>query len=157
MSEEKTLTIRLRGPLHIRLREGEEATLTVRTAAIASETTCRDRQVAKAIEAMKKDPARRWTVEALAALAGLSRAAFARRFLKETASSPLRFLTDLRLQLAAERLAMSDEALAAIGSWIGYESEFAFARAFKRRFGIAPGQFRRASTASPVLALAFAA
>ncbi len=153
MSEEKTLTIRLRGPLRIVLREGEEAQLQV---VIANETSAssRDPQITKALDAMKKDPSRRWTVEALAALVGLSRAAFARRFTRETGTSPLRHLTELRMRIAAERLAESDDALAAIASWIGYESEFAFARAFKRRFGLAPGQFRRASTAAPVMARA---
>lgn len=148
MGDEKTLTIKLRGPLRIMLREGEEAEVTV---VVANGSSVRDARIEKAIDAMKSDPARRWTIEDLAAIAGLSRAAFVRRFRRETSTSPVRFLTELRMRLAVDRLAISNEALATIASWIGYESEFAFARAFKRRYGVAPGQYRRAT---PTLALA---
>jgi transcriptional regulator GlxA family with amidase domain len=102
-----------------------------------------DSHVARAIAAMKAEPSRRWTVGALARIAGLSRAAFARRFTQAMGVAPFRWLTEHRLGLARGRLAESDVGLAAVAAEIGYESEFAFAKAFKRLFGIAPGLFRR--------------
>ena len=103
----------------------------------------RDAHVARALEVMKKEPSRRWTVASLARVSGLSRAAFARRFNKALGTSPLRWLTEHRLRLAQARLLETDLALAGVATEIGYESEFAFAKAFKRVIGIAPGLFRR--------------
>ena len=102
-----------------------------------------DEYVAKAIVAMMKDPSRKWTVAALARIAGLSRAAFARRFSRATGRPPLRWLTEHRLRLAQKMLAGTELGLAGVATEIGYVSEFAFAKAFKRLFGIAPGLFRR--------------
>jgi AraC-like DNA-binding protein len=95
------------------------------------------------------DPARRWTVAALARVAGLSRAPFARRFRRSTGTSPLRWLTEHRLGLAQRRLVATDLGLAAIAVEIGYSSDFAFAKAFKRAFGVAPGGFRRLASCNP--------
>ena len=105
-----------------------------------------DEYVAKAIIAMMNDPSRKWTVAALARIAGLSRAAFARRFRRATGRPPLRWLTEHRLRLAQKMLAGSEMGLAGVATEIGYISEFAFAKAFKRLFGIAPGTFRRSAT-----------
>jgi len=107
---------------------------------VASEV---DAYVDRAIRALKAEPARRWTVKALARVAGLSRAPFARRFRRATGTTPLRFLTEHRLALACARLAESDETLAVIANAVGYKAEFAFAKAFKRAMGIAPGLYRR--------------
>lgn len=104
-----------------------------------------DRRIARALELMQARPTERWTVAALARAAGLSRAAFARRFLGELGVPPLRHLTELRMRRAARRLAESDDSLAAIAAEVGYDSEFAFSRAFKRHMGEAPGGFRRRS------------
>ncbi|WP_437683350.1 helix-turn-helix domain-containing protein [Sorangium sp. So ce131] len=104
-----------------------------------------DRRVTRALQLMQERPAERWTIEALARAAGLSRAAFARRFLAELAVPPLRYLAELRMQRAAELLAGGDGSLAAIAAEVGYDSEFAFSRAFKRHTGEAPGAFRRRS------------
>jgi transcriptional regulator GlxA family with amidase domain len=111
--------------------------------AIANDVHAPDSFVQRALEAMMADPARRWTVAALARVAGLSRAPFARRFRRSTDTSPLRWLTEHRLGLAQRRLVATDLGLAAIALDIGYSSDFAFAKAFKRAFGIAPGSFRR--------------
>jgi AraC-like DNA-binding protein len=105
----------------------------------------RDRRIARALQRMRDDPAERWTVAALAKTAGLSRAAFARRFLSEVGVPPLRYLADLRMRRAAELLAEGDEPLASVAAAVGYDSEFAFSRAFKRHTGEAPGVFRRRS------------
>jgi len=102
-----------------------------------------DRRIARALQLLRSKPGDRWTVEALARAAGLSRAAFARRFQAEIGVPPLRHLADLRMELAARLLAEGDDTLAAIAAQVGYESEFAFSRAFKRQTGEAPGAFRR--------------
>jgi AraC-like DNA-binding protein len=103
----------------------------------------RDEYVARAIAPMAAQPARGWTVAALARIAGLSRAPLSRRFRRVTGTSPLRWLTAHRLWLAQSRLVASDLTLAAIAREIGYSTEFAFSKAFKRLFGIAPTLFRR--------------
>ena len=91
---------------------------------------------------------KRWTVTMLARKVGLSRPAFARRFVEATGVSPLRYLTRCRMERAAELLASSQESLPRIGELVGYDSEFAFNRAFKRHFFVAPGSFRRAARTS---------
>jgi len=105
-----------------------------------------DAYVDRALAAMTAEPARRWTVASLARVAGLSRAAFARRFRCATGKAPLQWLTDLRLGLATERLVRSDDSIAEIAFVVGYGSEFALSKAFKRRFGVAPGVYRRTAT-----------
>ncbi len=102
-----------------------------------------DSHVERALAAMKQDPARRWTVADLARIAGLSRAPFARRFERTMGAPPLRYLTELRLRRAATRLVTTDAGLAAIAIDVGYATEFSFAKAFKRAFGVAPGMFRK--------------
>jgi AraC-like DNA-binding protein len=99
--------------------------------------------VARALAAMRADPARRWTVAALGRVAGLSRAVFAKRFLEQVGVPPLRWLAEHRAALAQERLRETDLKLAAIAAEVGYLCEFAFAKAFKRLVGVAPGLFRR--------------
>src|SRR5262249_45450439 len=100
--------------------------------------------VARAVAAMKSAPSHRWTVAALARVGGLSRAAFARRFTRALGVPPRRWLARHRLRLAETRLVDTDQGLAAIAAEGGYASEFAFAKAFKRLVGVAPGVFRRA-------------
>jgi transcriptional regulator GlxA family with amidase domain len=132
-----------RGSRHLRASELDERMRSILGGLVERAPSPRDRQVERALEAMTARPEHRWTVESLAKLAGLSRAAFARRFVRSTGAPPLEYLTDLRMQLAAARLRETDEPLVAIAISVGYVSEFAFAKAFKRRFGRAPGLFRR--------------
>ncbi|MET7426987.1 AraC family transcriptional regulator [Dactylosporangium sp. NPDC005555] len=106
-----------------------------------------DAPVAAALQAMHRDPARPWTVGSLAAEAGLSRTPFARRFTGLLGQPPLTYLTWWRMTVAARLLRESDAPLSAVAADVGYTSEFAFAAAFKRRQGAAPGRFRRASAA----------
>lgn len=101
-----------------------------------------DPHVGAALRGLHTEPARRWTVADLAAEAGLSRSAFARRFSELLGMAPLAYLTDWRMALARERLRHGDERLAAIAHSLGYGSEFAFAAAFKRHHDIAPGRWR---------------
>jgi len=105
--------------------------------------------IARAVALVRERPAEAWTVARLARAVGLSRAAFARRFVRELGITPLALVTDVRLRLAEQLLVSGDDGLARIASAVGYESEFAFSRAFKRHFGIAPGTFRRAQRTAP--------
>jgi AraC-like DNA-binding protein len=82
-------------------------------------------------------------VEALARVAGTSRATLGRRFVAEVGEPPLAYLTRARMQAASQLLRGSDEGFAAIAGHVGYESEFAFNRAFRRAFGAPPGEYRR--------------
>lgn len=102
-----------------------------------------DPHVEKAIEAMRREPARRWTVASLARVGGLSRAPFARRFRRATGTSPLRWLARLRLDLAKSLVGGGERSLAEIAPLVGYTTEFALSKAFKRMFGIAPRVYRR--------------
>ncbi len=103
----------------------------------------RDPVTAVALHAMHNDPARPWTVASLAAHAGLSRAPFARRFSTLVGRPPLSYLTWWRMTVAARLLRDSDATVATVAHRVGYTSEFAFATAFRRRHGSAPGRYRR--------------
>ncbi|MEU4559441.1 AraC family transcriptional regulator [Actinoplanes sp. NPDC023936] len=109
-----------------------------------------DPAVATALHHMHQDPARPWTVQQLGELTGLSRTAFARRFTATMGQAPLAYLTWWRLNTAARLLSRDDAALATIARRVGYSSEFAFAAAFKRQYGVSPGRFRRDHRARPV-------
>jgi AraC-like DNA-binding protein len=105
----------------------------------------RDPAVAAALRAVHDEPGRPWTVRSLAGRAGLSRAAFARRFTATVGSPPLGYLTWWRMTTAARLLRGTDLPLRTVAERVGYVSEFAFGRAFKREFAQAPGRFREAS------------
>ena len=110
----------------------------------------RDTRIEQAINLLNSDISRRWTVELLARAVGLSRAVFARQFARVLGLSPMRYLTQRRMQVAAALLHSSDAALAEVARRVGYESEFAFNRAFKRHHGVPPGVYRQ----RPIVALA---
>lgn len=101
-----------------------------------------DPAVRAALNAVHTAPGEGWTVASLAAVAGLSRAAFAERFRRLTGQAPLTYLTWWRMTLAERALRESGATLAAIAARVGYGSEFAFAAAFKREFGTPPGRYR---------------
>ncbi|WP_020577413.1 AraC family transcriptional regulator [Actinopolymorpha alba] len=103
----------------------------------------RDPVVSAALCAIHRSPEHPWTVESLGAQAGLSRAAFARRFTMLIGQPPLAYLTWWRLTTAARLLRETDISLHSVAQRVGYASEFAFANAFKRAFGTAPGAYRR--------------
>jgi len=102
-----------------------------------------DPVLADALEAMHEDPAHPWTVQELGARAGVSRAAFARRFTAVVGRTPLAYLTWWRMTISSRLLASSDAPLRRIAERSGYSSEFAFAKAFKREFQVSPGSYRR--------------
>ncbi|MFE6859173.1 AraC family transcriptional regulator [Nocardia sp. NPDC057668] len=102
-----------------------------------------DPDISAALRAIHRAPGEPWTVQTLADEAGLSRAAFARRFQSLVGQPPLTYLTWWRLATAGRLLHGSDAPLHEIARRVGYTSEFAFAAAFKREYGIAPGRYRR--------------
>ncbi|MCA6094540.1 AraC family transcriptional regulator [Streptomyces sp. SCA3-4] len=117
-----------------------------RTAQQADTGWCRalaDPAIGIALRALHADPAQPWTVAGLAGRAGLSRAAFARRFAALVGRPPLTYLTWWRLTLAARLLRESDAPLSAVAQRIGYTSQFAFAHAFKRAYGVSAGRYRQ--------------
>jgi len=104
----------------------------------------KDPQVGQALSLMHAKPAQDWNAEELAAAVGMSRSGFAERFTSLVGQPPMQYLTYWRMQLAAQRLRESRDAVAQIGFGVGYESEAAFSRAFKREFGEGPAAWRRA-------------
>lgn len=103
----------------------------------------RDPQIGQALSLMHAKPAKTWSAEELATEVGMSRSGFAERFGSLVGQPPMQYLTYWRMQLAAQRLRESREAVAQIAYAVGYESEAAFGRAFKREFGKGPGEWRR--------------
>ncbi|NUS18059.1 MAG: AraC family transcriptional regulator [Streptomyces sp.] len=110
-------------------------------------TALTDPAVGTALEAVHDEPGRAWTVEELGARGGLSRSAFARRFTALVGMPPLTYLTWWRMTSAGRLLLSGDAPLSAVAQQVGYVSEFAFAKAFKREYGIAPGRYRRVENA----------
>lgn len=107
----------------------------------------RDPEVSKALAMMHRYPSRPWTIADLAREAGTSRSVLAERFRHYLGEPPMSYLTRWRLQLAAQLLASSSYSVAQIASQVGYESEPAFNRAFKREFSLPPARFRTGAKA----------
>lgn len=107
-------------------------------------TALNDPSISAALRGIHDEPARPWTVASLAEHASMSRAVFARRFAEMVGEPPLAYLTRWRMTTAGKLLRTSDLPVEAVARQSGYLSEFSFARAFKREFGIAPGGYRRA-------------
>jgi AraC-like DNA-binding protein len=102
----------------------------------------RDPIVGRALAALHGNPREPWTVESLARVVGASRSAFAERFTQMTGQPPMQYLALWRMQLAS-RLLGEGERIAAAAAAVGYESEAAFSRAFKKLVGQAPASWRR--------------
>jgi AraC-like DNA-binding protein len=103
----------------------------------------RDRQVGGALALLHAEPARAWTIEELAGEVALSRSAFYDRFLALIGQPPMQYLTQWRMQLGAKLLRETQAPVASIALDVGYESEAAFSRAFKRTTGKPPATWRR--------------
>jgi AraC-like DNA-binding protein len=103
----------------------------------------RDPKVGKALALLHRDPAHPWTLATLAQASGVSRSVLAGRFSELMGETPLAYLARWRLQLAARRLLTSDAKVLQVAYEVGYESEAAFSRAFKRAFGVPPARYRR--------------
>ena len=98
--------------------------------------------VERALRLMHDDPARPWTLEQLASQSGASRATLARRFQDRVGESPMTFLRNWRMALAADLLCHADETVSTVAEKVGYATPFAFSAAFKRVRGISPQQHR---------------
>lgn len=108
----------------------------------------RDRHVGSALSLMHAQPAHPWTVDELGSRIGLSRSALGEKFTVLLGQPPMQYLARWRLQLAADLLHGSRRTIGAIAADVGYDSEAAFSRAFKREFGAAPAAWRRSRLAS---------
>ena len=103
----------------------------------------RDRFVGRALSLLHEDPARNWSIDELGREVGLSRSALHERFVALIGVAPMQYLAQWRMQAAARMLLESRATVAAIALDVGYESEAAFARAFKRQVGAPPAAWRR--------------
>ncbi|MFQ6547679.1 AraC family transcriptional regulator [Aestuariibius sp. 2305UL40-4] len=106
-----------------------------------------DPRIAPAVAAMHDCPSRSWTVQELATIAAQSRTSFAVRFRKVTGQTPIEYLTEWRMLMAADRLSRTQVSVANAAAEVGYASESAFGVAFKRVMGQAPRAFVRARDA----------
>ncbi|WP_051707611.1 MULTISPECIES: AraC family transcriptional regulator [unclassified Streptomyces] len=102
-----------------------------------------DARLRLAVAAVHADPARPWGLRELAAVAGMSRSHFARRFREVAGQTPLAYLSHWRVRLAQQALRDSDTTVAALGERLGYASESSFSHAFRRVVGMSPSRYRR--------------
>jgi AraC-like DNA-binding protein len=109
-----------------------------------------DPRLHAALQAMHEDAGHSWTVPELAAISGLSRAAFARVFRDALGQAPLQYLTEWRMTLARDHLRAGELSLANIAAAVGYGSPYAFTAAFRRHHGIAPGAWRQQQSTAPL-------
>ena len=105
----------------------------------------RDQEVGKALAFLHRQPAHPWTIVALAKEVGISRSVLTERFRRYLSQTPIAYLTSWRLQLGAQLLKSTNSGIAQVAAEVGYESEPSFNRAFKRKFGLPPAQFRTRS------------
>jgi AraC family transcriptional regulator, activator of mtrCDE len=102
-----------------------------------------DPRLGRALGHFHRAPERPWTVEALAAEANMSRAAFSAAFREQVGDTPMSYVTRWRMQLAVDLLTSTDDSMARIAEAVGYESEAAFRHAFRKTIGVPPGRIRR--------------
>jgi AraC-like DNA-binding protein len=104
----------------------------------------RDEVVGRVLALVHDRPGQSWTLEELAREANSSRTTLAKRFTELVGQAPMQYLTQWRMQVAANLLSQSGAKVATIGREVGYDSEAAFSRAFKKATGLAPGAWRQA-------------
>jgi AraC-like DNA-binding protein len=108
-----------------------------------------DPDIGRALGVVHADPGRGWTVASWAREVGLARATLARRFQTVMGVAPMTYLTDWRMRVAAERLRDGDEPVGRIAHDLGYQSDAAFAAAFRKRHGTTPTAYRTTSRLAP--------
>jgi AraC-like DNA-binding protein len=108
-----------------------------------------DKQMSAAITCMHDDPGHPWTLQKLAERVGMSRSIFALRFKEKVGATPMEYLTRWRMLVAGDRLKNSDDSISVIASSLGYESESAFGKAFKRVMSCSPKQYSHESSSTP--------
>ncbi len=102
-----------------------------------------DKRIAKSLSAIHEDPGQNWMLETLASLSGMSRTAFTKRFSECMGMTPLNYVTHWRMELARDELASSNTSIIEIAEKVGYKSEAAFSRVFKKYHDSAPATYRR--------------
>jgi AraC-like DNA-binding protein len=107
-----------------------------------------DKQIGRIISLIHREPARAWTLESLAAEAAMSRSAFAARFTELVGEPAMHYVTRWRMHIALTWLREDDAPVGDLSRRLGYESEAAFSRAFKRYIGVSPGAARRSGEVS---------
>jgi AraC-like DNA-binding protein len=112
-----------------------------------------DKQIGRAIALIHRDPARNWTVASLADELAMSRSAFAARFTELVDEPAMQYVTRWRMQVAVSALRNDGATVGELASRLGYRSEAAFARAFKRVIGIPPGAVKRSSPEASAVSL----
>ena len=148
----QTVISRLADVLFIQIVRGYLATLPTSSSGWLG--ALGDSQIGAALGFIHQSPELDWTVQSLAAKVAMSRSAFASRFARLVGEPPLAYVTRWRMQKAAGLLRQSSATLADIAERVGYDSEAAFSKAFKRAVGSAPGAYRRAAKASNLLVAA---
>lgn len=103
-----------------------------------------DPNIARALQAIHADPDHGWSLEELSTLAGMSRTSFVTKFSSCLMMTPFEYLTHWRMQIARQQLEESDATIIKIAESVGYQSEAAFSRVFKKQFQTAPATYRRA-------------
>ena len=122
------------------------------TGVLALETLL-DPPIARAVELIQSEPDREWTVTDLAREIGMSRTLFTRRFRDVLGEPPMRYVAKARLGRAAGYLATTNSSVYKIALLVGYDSDASLSKAFKREFGLTPGQYRERAATTPVLAV----
>jgi transcriptional regulator GlxA family with amidase domain len=114
----------------------------------------RDPQIGRALAAFHRRPSEAWSVESLAAIAGLSRSIFSERFTAVLGVPPARYVAGWRMHLAGTWLTAQRLTISEVASRLGYESEASFSRAFRRFMGDPPSAFRKRRPSAPPIASA---
>lgn len=120
------------------------ATLEATTEHIPFLSAFADSRINQVLSAIHADPAGDWSVESLGQLVNMSRSSFSNRFTKLAKMTPLQYVIFVRIQKASHLLSETSLPLITVAESIGYQSEAAFSLAFKKQYGIRPGEFRRA-------------
>ncbi|MBO9716982.1 MAG: AraC family transcriptional regulator, partial [Pseudoxanthomonas sp.] len=102
-----------------------------------------DRVVGRALDALHRRPCHEWTLAELARAAGASRSVLAERFAQLVGTSPMQYLTQWRMVMAANLLRCSSTPLARVAEEVGYQNDTSFSRAFRREYGLPPAAWRR--------------
>ncbi|ENM1018356.1 helix-turn-helix transcriptional regulator [Klebsiella variicola] len=110
-----------------------------------------DTRINRVLSALHQEPAKKWRLNEMATIAGISRAGFSRKFKDTTGLTPLLYLTNWRMRLAGKSLRHTRESVKMIAFKLGYHSESTFSTAFKRVHGVAPRLYRALHTGSPDL------
>ena len=105
----------------------------------------REPHVARALALLHHDISRRWTVDDLGHEVGLSRSALADRFIRLIGVPPMHYLAKWRMQVATQKLRSTRASLGQVAGAVGYDSEAAFSRAFRKAYGVAPATWRRSN------------